>query len=481
MTLVILPRILKGVGISHYGDWATLAAVLAIGQLAQTGTGTEIGRRVAAAHGTNDRAALRQAVWQGVTVLCGIAVVMEVLGLLLARPLVALVFSTVAAGERGQLTLLFIGIVSLFSVGLVGNGYFAVLGGLQRGDYANWSMVASYITGAAATVAGLAAGLGLWAIFLADCVQLVVAWLGPAIGARRVARDVAFRLTRVPWGVTLGFIGMPAMLIAGSASDVFDSQVDKLVLTHTVGPVSSAMFQIGVALELSLKSVAFVPLAVMLAGTAELYRSNPLRLRRLEALAGSATQSLGALAAGGLVLFSHAFLQAWLGPGYGQAARAGAVLAVAALLNIWTAPWTYYAMGRGRYYYVLLAATVTLAVNFAATVVLTSTIGLNGALIGSVAGSATGLITARAIVYRWEKRPWLLPALRASLPAGAVVGVFALAKGRFPSSWPGLFGWACAYTLVCGLALLMAGATPVTVTFRGPFHPALAWRQADGA
>lgn len=479
-TLVILPRILKGVGVSHYGDWATLAAMLAIGQLAQSGTGTEIGRRVAGAHGANDRPALRQAVWQGVSVLFGIAAVMEVVGLLAARPLVGLIFSTVSAGERGQLTLLLMGIVSLFCVGLVGNGYFAVLVGLQRSDYSNWSSVASYLAGAAVTVAGLAAGLGLWALFLADCVQLAVTWTGPAIGARRLAADVAFRLVRVPWAVVLGFIGMPAMLIAGSASDVFDSQVDKLVLTHTVGPTSSAMFQIGVGLELALKSVAFLPLAVMLAGTAELYRSEPLRLRRLEVLAGSATQSIGALVAGGLVLFSNAFLLAWLGHGYGQAARAGAILAVAALLNIWSAPWTYYAIGRGRYYYVLIAATVTLVVNFVATVLLTSTIGLNGALIGSVAGSMAGLLTARFIVRRWEKRAWLGPALRASLPTAFVVGLFALVKGRFPSSWPALLGWASAYALVCGLVLLISGATPVKINFRRPFHPGLVWRQADG-
>ena len=71
--VLVLPRVLDGIGANDYGLWATLAAILAIGQLAQSGAGTEIARRVATAHGAGDRDAMREAVRQGVTVLVGIA------------------------------------------------------------------------------------------------------------------------------------------------------------------------------------------------------------------------------------------------------------------------------------------------------------------------------------------------------------------------------------------------------------------------
>ena len=174
------------------------------------------------------------------------------------------------------------------------------------------------------------------------------------------------------------------------------------------------MFQIGAGLVQSSRGLVLVPLAVMLAGTAELYRSDPHRLRRLETLADSSVQAIAAITAGGLVLFAVPFVETWLGPGYGDAALCVQVLALAALINAWSAPWTYYAIGRGRYSYVLISAGVTLAVNAAATIILTSRIGLNGALIGSLAGSAAGTATARLLLLRWERRNWLSPAVRAT-------------------------------------------------------------------
>ena len=478
--VLVLPRVLDGIGAYDYGLWATLAAILAIGQLAQSGASTEIARRVATAHGAGDREAMREAVRQGVTVLVGIATLLEIIGILLARPVVNFVFSGVSAAERDQLTLLLIGMVTLLGVGLVGNGYFSILVGLQRRDYVMWSAVASLLVGAVATVAGVAAGFGLWALFMAQCIQLMVSWVGPVIGVRRLAPDLRFRLVRVPRAVVIGFITMPGMLMMASASDVFDSQVDKLVLTRTVNPTASAMFQIGAGLVQSSRGLVLVPLAVMLAGTAELYRSDPHRLRRLETLADSSVQAIAAITAGGLVLFAVPFVETWLGPGYGDAALCVQVLALAALINAWSAPWTYYAIGRGRYSYVLISAGVTLAVNAAATIILTSRIGLNGALIGSLAGSAAGTATARLLLLRWERRNWLSPAVRATGTVGLLVVPTLLIGVEFPASWLGLFGWSLAYIAAAGLLLLATRSLPFTAVVKRGATPQLAWRGERG-
>jgi O-antigen/teichoic acid export membrane protein len=278
--------------------------------------------------------------------------------------------------------------------------------------------------------------------------------------------DLPFRLVRVSRSVVFGFIGMPAMLVVASASDLFDSQVDKLVLTHVVGPQASGMFQIGVNLEQVLKNAALVPLAVMLAGTAELYRSNPGRLRHLEMLAGSTAQAIASIAAGGIILFARPFMTVWLGPGYGHAALSAQALAIAALLNIWSAPWTYYAIGRRRYHYVLIAASTTVVVNFVATIVLTSTIGLDGALIGSVAGSAAGTLVARLVLLKWERRSWLTPALVTTGLTGLVVGPLAYIAMPFAATWPSLIAWGSLYVALTGVLLLAAGVLPVRVALR---------------
>jgi O-antigen/teichoic acid export membrane protein len=412
---------------------------------------------------------------QGTTVLIGIAATLEVTGVLVARPVVNLVFATVTIGQRGQLALLLIGMFSLLAVGLVGSGYFGVLAGLQRTDYANWSGIVSIIVGAAVTVSGVAIGIGLWALLLGDCAQLLVSWVGPVIGMRRVVPDVRFGLTRVRPTVALGFIGMPAMLVVGSASTLFDSQVDKLVLAHNVGPKASAMFQIGAQIVLSARGVALIPLAVLLAGTAELYRTNPPRLRHLEGLAGRSAQAIASVTAGGFLIFSSSFLKVWLGQGYGGAALSLRYLAMAALLNAWSAPWFYYAVGRGRYHYVLIASSSNLVVNALGTVFLTTHIGLLGALIGSVAGNAAGTLTGWFVLRRWERRHWLRPGVRASAVVAIVVApMFAIAN-HIPASWLGLAEWGSAYLAACGIILLVTRSLPVTLAMTGGGRPSLRW------
>lgn len=479
--LFVLPRVLHGVNVTRYGEWATLAAVLAIGQLAESGVGTEIARRVATAQGQGDPQGARRAVRQGTTVLVGIAAILEITGVFVAHPVVNLVFTTVSTGQRGQLALLLIGMVSLLAVGLVGSGYFGILVGLQRTDYANWSGIASLIVWAGVTVGGIALGLGLWALLLGDCAQLLVSWVGPVIGMRRVVPDVRFRLTRVTPAVALGFIGMPAMLVLGSAGSLFDSQVDKLVLAHNVGPKASAMFQIGAQIVLSAKGVAVIPLAVLLAGTAELYRTNPGRLRHLEVLAGRSAQAIASVTAGGFLVFSSSFLRVWLGPGYGGAVLSLRFLAIAVLINVWSAPWFYYAVGRGRYHYVLISAGVNLVVNASGTIFLTTRVGLLGALIGSVAGNTSGVLAGWLLLRKWERRHWLRPALRASAVVATVAGPMLAVSTRIPASWLGLAEWGSAYLAACGLTLLVTRSLPVTVALAPGGRPSLRWWAEPGA
>jgi O-antigen/teichoic acid export membrane protein len=476
--LVILPRILGGVSLSRYGDWATLAAMLAIGQLAEGGVTTEISRRVATANGRGDMSAACQAVREGITVLSAIAAATEVVSLVAAHPVVNAVFSQASASQRGQLALLFIGVMTLFAVGLVGSGYFSILGGLQRSDYGSWSAVSAIVAGALTTVIGVSIGLGLWALFLADALQLVVGWVWPAFGVRRLVPELTFRFTHVSWATARSFIGRPAMLVVGSASVLFDSQIDKLVLTHTVGSDASAMFQIGTNIVLAAKSAALIPLGFLLAGTAELHATNPKRLRHLEFIANSTTQAVTSVIVGGFLIFSPVFLHVWLGPGYADAALSARFLAIAILINMWSASWYYYAAGLGRYSFIVAYSSVTLGVNAICTITLTTSIGLHGALIGSVAGSAAGTLTGWIILRRWERRNWLRPALRASLVVALIaVPFWAFLSSRIPPSWPGLVAWVLLYLVACGLILLVSRSIPIVFHRKRGGTLRLSWRE----
>lgn len=465
---VILPRVVHGLTLRRYGEWATLAAILAIGQLVQAGAGVEISRRVAGCVGADDAEGLRRATMEGVTVLSLLGLAVEGVTVIVAHPVVSLVFGPVSSSERNQLAHILVAIIGIFALSLWASGYLSALTGMQRQDYVTWSTAAALIMSALVTVVGIDAGLGLWALVLGSAVQLVVSLIGPLVGIRRLLSGMSIRLVRPTPRLFLAFLGMPAMVVMASASDLFDSQIDKLVLSHGAGPSASAMFQIGVGLVQSMRGVILLPLGFLLAGTAELHQRDPERLRWLEGMADSAVQGLAAVAAGGFLIFGTPFMAAWLGPGYGQAALALRVLGLAALVNAWSAPWAYYALGRGRYYYVLVSAGVTLAVNLVATVFLTTRFGLDGALIGSLAGSVAGMLSGRIMLQRWERRRWMRPGLRASACV-AVIVVPVLAGGvEIARSWPLLVGEGVMYVVGAGVILLFTRSLPVKLVFDSP-------------
>ena len=70
LNLVALPFVLSQVTLQHYGEWATLGAIMSIAQLADVGISTDIARRVADAHGRrNDGEIKNEIVQRGLTVL----------------------------------------------------------------------------------------------------------------------------------------------------------------------------------------------------------------------------------------------------------------------------------------------------------------------------------------------------------------------------------------------------------------------------
>jgi O-antigen/teichoic acid export membrane protein len=224
-----------------------------------------------------------------------------------------------------------------------------------------------------------------------------------------------------------------------------------------------------------------IPLLILLAGTAELYRTNPKRLRALEVMAGQSAQAIGAATAGGFLIFAPAFLGLWLGPGYGQAALSLRFLAIAALVNVWSAPWFYYAVGRGRHHYVLIAGSANIVVNASFTLLLTTRIGLLGALLGSLAGNAAGTFAGWLMLRRWDRRSWLLPTFRINaVVAVAVLPMLFLSESLF-KGWINLIGWATVYLLGCLVLLLLTRSLPMRVTWDGRRKVGILWRGEKGS
>lgn len=470
VNLALLPFVLHRVGPELYGAWATIAALLAVGGLADAGVRTEIVRRVGAANGAQDDDALVASVHQGVTLLSVLVGTVCLAGLAAAPVIRSFAFPGGVPGYGGgEVDSLVRATIALLGVTILANGYFGVLRGMQRGDVETRAVAAGILAGAVTTVTAVTAGWGLWALFAGSAAQSAVAFGWQWLGTRRLVPALHLRLVRLSGVGMRGYLALSGLALLAQVSDVIDNQLDKLVLSHVVGSSAVASFQIGTSLVLQAKVLAVLPLAPLLVAIAELRGRNHQKMEQLERVMVKATAVLTSVILGGLFVFAPAFLSLWLGPGQGPAGLAARLFVVAMAINLSAAPLAFHAFGEGWHRLAATGAVANMVVNGVLSVSLTLAVGFNGALYGSIAGNLVGAAVFFALMRRRMGTSWASP------PVGALtVGVSAAALAVFVGAgqvhtWPTLAASAGVYGAIVLAACVAVERLPLAwLLGRGP-------------
>ena len=207
-----------------------------------------------------------------------------------------------------------------------------------------------------------------------------------------------------------------------AVAHIADRQIDKFVLTRIRGPDAAGIFQIATSLTAGPSMLAGLPAGLLLAGTAELVRSDPDKLDRLRRLTEKATYSGAFFLAGGVVVLVPSFVDLWLGPDYSEVAGVSRILVVAAVAGVIGYPWYFYAMGRGWQGIVVTSAMVSLGINLVGTLALTPGWGPQGAAIGSLLGAIGSTLTIFHMLRRRDANTSARQVLRPLLIVGLAVG-----------------------------------------------------------
>ena len=463
---VLIPLVLRHVGPQQYGVWAVISSVLTVGGLADLGIRTEIIRRVAGAWGAGDRGAAVRAAREGTAILAVAGLALTGAGLAAAPSVASWVFPHGVVGiGRGEIVALLRASVVLIGVGLVADGYFSALRGIQRSDVESLCRAVGEVAGSLVTILWILAGGGLWALVTGLAVQLGVDYGARFTVLRKVMPELGLRLAgprglRV-WAAAVG------LLTISQVADVIDTQWDKLVLSRYVGAVAAATYNIGTTLPMQAKVLVVIPLVPLLTAAAELARSDQARFRRMYDALGSASYVLAGMALGAVAVFGPAFLDLWIGADRLPDAGLAAELSVVAVsLNVLTGPITMLVVGLGRARLSALSAVSNIVVNGVTSVLLTIHIGFRGALYGSILGNLVGLVVLFA--GAWRAGLLHLPPLRGGLTAAAVsIVAWGLGVGRGP-------GWG---RLLAGLTIFFVVQLVVVLFVAGPRTRAR-WREA---
>jgi O-antigen/teichoic acid export membrane protein len=470
-SFVVLPLVLDDLGTEAYGVWATMSSLLAVGGLVDAGVRTEIVRRVADSYGSGDRAAGVRAARQGATILAVSASLLAAVVALFSWPIVDFVFPDLSLALRDDTHGVLVGLAVVLAVSIVNGGLFSIAAGLQRGDFENVGAVVAAVTGALVTVVSVdALDLGLWGMFWGAAANVLVMVLGQTVATRTLTPALRLPFTRVGTAVVRSYFAVSALLFLSQVGDVVDFQYDKIVLSRYVGPEAAGQYQLGTMLSLNLRLLALLPMTLLLAGTAELWRTAPAKAGRLLEVVTAFVYGVGGLLMTGVIVLAPAFMELWLGTGYEDAARAAQLLAVAMVLNLVAAPWSGLAIGRRWVGIPAAAAIGNMVTNAVLSFVLVTHIGFDGALYGSIAGNAVGLVVFY-VVLRWRTgegrlRPVLRPLLVCGVAGMGAAGVLTELPGS-ADAWPGFLAWACGLSAVIAAGLYVALPQHLRAEVRG--------------
>jgi O-antigen/teichoic acid export membrane protein len=424
--LFILPFVLKQLGENLYGAWIALAALVAVGSLADAGIRTEVARRTASGYGEGDTDAMYRAAKMGTTVMCLTVAPILLIGIALTPVLSHLILPEGVPGYRDvEVNSLLRVMLSAMAINLVLSAFFAVLRGIQRSDVEVLGQVLGLPAQGATLIVGITVGWGLWALVWAQCAGMGVSLAFQAVGLRRLAPWLRLRIGRTSLASIGSYLSLSGLALISQIGDIFDSQWDKLVISRYVDSVSVTAFHVGTMLVLQSKAVALLPMAPLLAGIAELRVKRQAEARALQTQLMKAGSVTGSVILGVVFTFAPSFIVLWLGEDYAAAGTVARIFVVAVGLNLLSAPIAFQAFAEGAHRVAAGAALMNIVVNAVASLVLTIQVGLYGALIGSVIGNLVGtsvfLVVAKRRLSTWVAPPVLAPVFTIVVVSGLVL------------------------------------------------------------
>jgi O-antigen/teichoic acid export membrane protein len=416
--VLLLPWVLGSVGADTYGGWAGIAAILAVLTLTDVGFRTEVVRRVATAHGMESPADATRSARVGLTLTILASAPIFLAAVVAAPQITGFLFPRSEPTAPPDTILLVRLMVTWTWVTVVCNAFLAALKGLQRSDVEARAQIVAVPLSAATTVLCIRGGADLWSFGAALVVSTAVPLAAQWVSLRRLAPHIVPRPARTSRAEVSSFVGLAGLAALSQVTEILDSQWDKLVVAHLVGPEAVASLHIGTSIALQGKVVALLPLLPLMVAVAELRRSFPMAAVDVQRGLMRSGAVMAAITTGALFVFGPSYIELWLGNDAGAAGDVARWFAVAVALNLVSAPVAFQAIAEGHH---RLAAAGSLAnglSNAVASLVLTLHLGVLGAVYGSIIGNAIGsalfLVLARRHLTVWVSPP-LAPPFVASL------------------------------------------------------------------
>lgn len=467
--LLLTPYIISRVGLELYGIWAFAGVLTGYFALLDFGVGASFVRYISGYHARKDIGSISRLVSTGTMFYLLLSVLLVPLVFPAMGPLTD--FFGLPPGARAEATfVLRAGVVIFFLSGAAG-AFQAVQTGLQRMDITNAISAAASLPLIAGTIYALENGHGLRGLILVSAsVAMLTGGLNAAAAYRLLpGLRVSPRLASMEMFRTL--FGFGFKLQFSRVADLVVFQADRLLIAYFLNVGAVGLYQLGSTVAMSVRQVPLLLVSALLPAASDLdARSEHQKLSELY-LRGSKYLALtGVPAVFFAISAARPLMQAWMGPGYEDAALVVQLLGGGYLVNLLAGAGTSVGAAKGRPEFQMRAAIISGVSNLLLCAVLIQWLGFAGAALAAAVSlvlgplyffgrlhALLGVSTAEA-----AKRLLLPPLLAAGVPAALFLGLNYWLSLR----WPQL-GRTGALALLAGEGLLFAAAYAAVVLRAG--------------
>lgn len=434
--LISLPVLLNELGPAVFGTWVllqTFSAVTGWLSVADLGVGTSATRLVAEHRSLADGERVGLAIGSSMAVFVVLGALSSVALAAIGPSALPALFGTPDEVRAALQTAILYFAVQAFA-DLVTEGTESCIEGLQRVEVSRAVDALRRTLVAGATITAASSGRGLEGVALASMLASAAGTVVALVVLMRLARGTPFR---VGWGDIAWLLRAGRAVMLLRPLGVLRRTMDRLIVGVAIGPEAVALVEIaaqvqaGAEAALSASSYAVVPSAAWLRA-----RSDAHTLREL-LLTGTKYSLLVALPmAGAAAALAGPIVEAWVGRPYSDAAG---LVPLALAYVVLVAPLqvgSNLLLGVGRTTPLLVAACLSLAVNFGASLLLVNAVGTVGTFQGALIGGAV-LIAPLAWAMLSE----------AGVPAGEFM------KGAVAPAIPPLFALGAVVTIALALPL----------------------------
>ena len=322
------------------------------------------------------------------------------------------------------------GVLAVFAIRNCCVVFRSVLFARQRIDVLSAIDVAAALLNATGTVAALALGYGLFGLVTVSIAMAIFHVSAEIVLAFRCCDGLRLRPLTASWNTFRMLFSYGINVQASRLADLVYLHADKLLLSHFVGFVSVASYELGAKVAGLTRSFPTVLLQGLLPAAAELEaQRDRARLLRLYVKSSRYLVALAFPLAAFSILEAEPIMRVWLGAGnHLFAAMALRALTLAYLFHLLMEAALAMARGIGVVQYEMRALLVTAALNVALSLVLIVQFGLAGALIGTTASMIVGYALFMRLFHRYVefsivdllKDVYLVPFVGVAAASGAV-------------------------------------------------------------